>query len=125
MGTFYRSILKLITTNDQLSRKLTKLQTHILTTKFPMTTVARKNGIQDTSPTYMQSHMDSIHSPQSTLNTIMKECMKSVKFHRGNSPPGNRSTWSVTSNFGLTLVSIRMIYTHHEEKNTSNYLEIC
>jgi hypothetical protein len=29
--------------------------------------------------------MDSIHSPQSTLNTIMKLCMKSVKFQRGMS----------------------------------------
>lgn len=62
-----------------------------LTTRLPITTVARKKGIQDTSPTYIQSHIDSIHSPQSTRNTIMKECMKSVKFQRGNSPSGNRS----------------------------------
>lgn len=55
----------------------------ILTTKLPITTVARKNGMQDTSPTYMQSHILSIHSPHSTRNTIMNECMKSVKFHLG------------------------------------------
>lgn len=66
----------------------------ILTTRLPMTTVARKNGIQDQSPTNIQSHMDSIHSPQSTRNTIINECMKSVKFHRGNSPSTNLSTLS-------------------------------
>lgn len=59
-----------------------------------MTTVAKKKGMQETSPTYIQSHIDSIHSPHKTRNTIMKECMKSVKFHLGNSPPGKRSTWS-------------------------------
>jgi len=60
-----------------------------------MTTVAKKNGIQETSPTYIQSHMDSIHSPHRTRNTIIKLCMKSVKFHRGRSPSGKRSLWSV------------------------------
>lgn len=59
-----------------------------------MTTVAKKKGMQETSPTYIQSHIDSIHSPHKTRNTIIKECMKSVKFHLGNSPPGKRSTWS-------------------------------
>lgn len=66
----------------------------LLTTKFPITTVARKNGMQDTSPTSIQSHMDSIHSPHSTRNTIMNECMKSVKFQRGISPSGKRSVLS-------------------------------
>ena len=42
----------------------------------------------------MQSHIDSIHSPQRTRNTIMKLCMKSVKFHRGIIFWGNRSTLS-------------------------------
>ena len=60
-----------------------------------MTTVAKKNGIQDQSPTSMQSHIDSIHSPHNTRNTIMKECMKSVKFHLGMSPSGNFSTLSI------------------------------
>lgn len=55
----------------------------VRTTRFPMTTVARKKGMQETSPTNMQSHIDSIHSPHKTLNTIIKECMKSVKFHLG------------------------------------------
>jgi len=66
----------------------------ILTTKFPMTTVAKKNGIQDQSPTSIQSHMDSIHSPHKTRNTIINECMKSVKFHLGISLSGKRSTLS-------------------------------
>lgn len=64
----------------------------VLTTRLPMTTVAKKKGIHDTSPTSMQSHMLSIHSPHNTLNTIMKLCMKSVKFHLGRSPSGKRST---------------------------------
>ncbi len=78
----------------------------ILTTKLPITTVAKKNGIQDTSPTYIQSHMDSIHSPHSTRNTIMNECMKSVKFHLGISPPGNIDTLSVKNNTVLPLAQI-------------------
>lgn len=70
-----------------MSQKLPDFREYqsILTTRLPITTVAKKNGIQETSPTYIQSHMDSIHSPHSTRNTIMKECMKSVKFQRGNS----------------------------------------
>ncbi len=35
-----------------------------------MTTVARKKGTQTLEATTMQSHMDSIHSPQRTLKTI-------------------------------------------------------
>lgn len=50
--------------------------------------------MQETSPTSIQSHMDSIHSPHSTRNTIMNECIKSVKFQRGMSPSGNRSVLS-------------------------------
>ena len=42
-----------------------------------------KFRFQKINGTYMQSHIDSIHSPQRTRNTIMKLCMKSVKFHRG------------------------------------------
>lgn len=59
-----------------------------------MTTVAKKNGMHVESPTSMQSHMDSIHSPHSTRNTIMNECIKSVKFQRGSSLSGKRSTLS-------------------------------
>ena len=59
-----------------------------------MTTVARKKGMQVESPTNMQSHMDSIHSPQRTRKTIMNECMKSMKCQRGISLSGNRSTLS-------------------------------
>lgn len=70
-----------------------------------MTTVARKNGIHDTSPTNIQSHIDSIHSPHSTRNTIINECIKSVKFHRGISPSGNKNTRSkkntVTFKYGI------------------------
>ncbi len=65
-----------------------------LTTKFPMTTVARKKGTQTLEATTMQSHMDSIHSPQRTLKTIMKLCMKSTKFQRGSSLDGNLSVLS-------------------------------
>ena len=43
-----------------------------LTTRLPMTTVARKKGTQTLEETSMQSHMDSIHSPHSTRKTIMK-----------------------------------------------------
>ena len=64
------------------------------TTRLPITTVARKNGMQVESPTSIQSHMDSIHSPHRTRNTIMKECMKSMKCQRGSSLSGNRSTLS-------------------------------
>lgn len=67
-----------------------------------MTTVARKNGMQVESPTSIQSHMDSIHSPHRTRKTIMNECIKSMKCQRGSSLSGNRSTLSVTYfNFGL------------------------
>ena len=59
-----------------------------------MTTVARKNGTQTLLATHMQSHMDSIHSPHSTRKTIMKLCMKSVKFQRGITLFGNRSMLS-------------------------------
>ena len=69
------------------------------TTRFPMTTVARKKGTQTLLATNMQSHMDSIHSPHSTRNTIMKLCMKSMKFQRGISWWGNRSTLSETQEF--------------------------
>lgn len=80
--------------NEQFAIVACLIQFNTLTTKFPMTTVAKKNGIHDTSPTSMQSHIDSIHSPHSTRNTIMNECMKSVKFQRGISPSGNRNTRS-------------------------------
>ena len=46
------------------------------------------------SNTHMQPHIDSIHSPQRTRKTIMKLCMKSVKFHLGIIFWGNRSTLS-------------------------------
>lgn len=74
-------------------------------TRLAMRTVARKYGTHVGPATYIQSHIDSIHSPQSTRNTIMKLkitriflpldnlclwsdiiyylCMKSVKFQRG------------------------------------------
>ena len=65
-----------------------------LTTKLPMTTVAKKNGMQTFEATSIQSHIDSIHSPHNTRKTIMKLCMKSVKFHRGISFHGKRSTLS-------------------------------
>ena len=43
---------------------------------------------------FEKSHIDSIHSPQ--RKTIMKLCMKSVKFQRGIIFCGNRSTLSET-----------------------------
>ena len=64
------------------------------TTRLPMTTVARKKGTQTLLATHMQSHMDSIHSPHSTRKTIMKLCMKSMKFHLGIVFWGKRSTLS-------------------------------
>ena len=60
-----------------------------LTTRFPITTVARKKGTQTYDATHMQTHMDSIHSPHRTRKTIMKLCMKSTKFQRGT--PGTYS----------------------------------
>ena len=55
-----------------------------LTMKFPMTTAGMKNGIAAPGlVALMQSHRGSIHSPHNTLNTIMKACQKSLKFHRG------------------------------------------
>ena len=68
---------------------------YILTTKLPITTVARKNGTQTSDATHIQSHIDSIHSPHKTRNTIMKLCMKSTKFQRGKSLSGNLSLLSV------------------------------
>ena len=65
-----------------------------LTTKFPMTTVARKKGTHTLEATHMQSHIDSIHSPHRTRKTIIKLCMKSVKFHLGIVFPGNLSILS-------------------------------
>lgn len=58
--------------------------------------------MQETSPTSIQSHMDSIHSPHSTRNTIMNECIKSVKFQRGMSPSGNRSVLSERVSSGIS-----------------------
>ncbi|GIX70908.1 hypothetical protein CEXT_614291 [Caerostris extrusa] len=43
-----------------------------LTTRLPITTVERKNGRHVHPLTSRQSHIDSIHSPQRTRNTIMK-----------------------------------------------------
>ena len=65
-----------------------------LTTRFPITTVARKKGTQTLDATHIQSHIDSIHSPHSTRKTIMKLCMKSVKFQRGIVLFGNLSMLS-------------------------------
>ena len=53
-------------------------------TRFPINTVARKYGTQAFPATQRQSHIDSIHSPHNTRNTIIKLCKKSVKFHRGS-----------------------------------------
>ena len=72
-----------------------------------MTTVARKKGTQTLLATHMQSHMDSIHSPHSTRNTIMKLCMKSMKFHRGIIFPGNRSMLSEKKNTNGLVVECR------------------
>lgn len=73
------------------------MQSKQQTTRLPMTTVARKNGMQVESPTSIQSHMDSTHSPQRTRNTIMNECMKSRKCQRGSSLFWNRSTLSIST----------------------------
>ena len=71
-----------------------------------MTTVARKKGTQTFEATHMQSHMDSIHSPQRTRKTIMKLCMKSMKFHLGIILFGNRSTLSGNRNFEFIFVPL-------------------
>ena len=68
----------------------------LLTTKLPMTTVAKKKGMQTLEATNIQSHIDSIHSPHKTRKTIMKLCMKSTKFQRGISLDGKRSVLSET-----------------------------
>ena len=70
-----------------MSEKLlsNKARKRLRMTRFPTSTVARKYGTHGGPDTKMQSHMDSIHSPHKTLNTIMKLCMKSVKFHLGMS----------------------------------------
>ena len=67
-----------------------KARNKLSTTRLPITTVARKKGTQAPPVTSIQSHMDSIHSPHKTLNIIINEWPKSVKFQRGSSPPGNR-----------------------------------
>jgi hypothetical protein len=64
-----------------------KAKKRFKTTKLPMTTVARKKGTHGAPETLMQSHIDSIHSPHNTRNTIIKECIKSLKFQRGISSP--------------------------------------
>ena len=48
-------------------------------------TIRRKYGTHAFPATQRQSHIDSIHSPHRTRNTIIKLCKKSVKFHRGSS----------------------------------------
>lgn len=69
--------------NDESNRAKNKFNT----TRLPMTTVAKKNGTQTAPDTRIQSHIDSIHSPHKTRNTIINECIKSLKFHRGISLP--------------------------------------
>lgn len=76
----------------------------LLTTRLPMTTVAKKNGIHVGSPTSKQSHMDSIHSPHNTRNTIMNECKKSVKFHLGSSWSLNKCIFSVKWKTGICIL---------------------
>ena len=57
-----------------ISEKLesNKARKRLRMTRFPTNTVAMKYGIQAFPLTKIQSHIDSIHSPQSTRNTIMK-----------------------------------------------------
>ena len=66
-------------------------------TRFPISTVARKYGTHAFPDTHMQSHIDSIHSPQRTRNTIMKLCKKSMKCHLGIMQSHFSHTYSVQS----------------------------
>ena len=92
-----------------MSEKLerSRARNRLRMTRFPTRTVAMKYGMQALPLTKMQSHIDSIHSPQRTRNTIIKLtkrifvskmyfwiigmleylCMKSVKFHLGIAQP--------------------------------------
>lgn len=59
----------------------------LLTKKFPMTKAVRKNR-QDTGlVARMLLYSGSIHSPHKIRNIIMQAWPKSMKFHRGISPP--------------------------------------
>ena len=49
------------------------------TTRFPMTKVKRKNGIQGQPAHSKQTHIDSIHSPQRTRKTILKKKEKLIE----------------------------------------------
>ena len=60
-----------------------KARNRLRTTKLPMTTLAKKKGTQGAPATSMHPHIDSTHSPHKTRKTIIKECIKSLKFHRG------------------------------------------
>lgn len=69
----------------------------ILTTRLPMIMVNKKNGTQAYPDTFIHIHMDSIHSPHKTRNTIMNECKKVLKPHLGSSPSSNSSLISYLS----------------------------
>ena len=88
----------LFNSNDMYKKKK-------LTTRFPITTVARKKGTQTYDATHMQTHMDSIHSPHKTRNTIMKLCIKSTKFQRGISLFKNLSMLSEKILVGIMNVA--------------------
>ena len=103
---------------DQLSWGVGRQPLWVLTTKLAMTTVARKNGTQVLSLTRRQSHIDSIHSPHSTRNTIIILCIKSVKFHRGTFPFLNLNFFSV-ENRDVSDVHQISIYQNH------GFIEVC
>ena len=52
--------------------------------KFPITNAGKKKRMAEAGlATLMQSHKGLIHSPHKIRNTSIKECPKSLKFHRG------------------------------------------
>ena len=54
-----------------------------------MIMVSKKNGTHRyCCPIRMQFHIDSIHSPHRTRNTIINACKKFLKFHLGILPTG-------------------------------------
>lgn len=60
------------------TKKKKRFRSH--TTRFPTTNVSRKNGIHDQPAHSRQIHINSIHSPHKTRNTILDEKSKSLFF---------------------------------------------
>lgn len=95
-------------------------------TKLAMRTVAKKYGTHAGPATYMQSHIDSIHSPHKTRNTIMKlkkhlnsilELSNSIMIailpvHKVSKVPSWHDTIPLFTNF-FCVRSSKELHSHH------------